>query len=167
MTEILGEEDGTFKFHQIAFVCASLNKQRQLINSYMGLGFKHWVYDNCTQTGPNPGDQDLHLTLAYNYDIIPGFEFELLYYHPHPRWRSAINIGVSHMGYHVDNVGMELYRLGRMGIKPLYRFVTLSHTNPRIKGERRFKEAMFYTAPELGFNIKAIQRIPHDSKETW
>ncbi|HEY7416186.1 MAG TPA: hypothetical protein VH593_13415 [Ktedonobacteraceae bacterium] len=152
---------------QLAFACASLDEFYSRVDLYSKNGFKNWVYDVCTQTGYGRY-KTITVHLAYNYDMYPGHEFEIVHY-SHDERNLFIDrpFVLSHIGYHTDSVEYEVRSMNFMGVKPLYKFVTLTHTNEAIVGKKRFKEALFDTRNLYGFDMKAIQRIPWESDETW
>jgi hypothetical protein len=154
-------------FHQIAFACYNPHVMADYINNWSKADYNSWTYDVCVQTGLAPG-LFIQVSLAYNYDILPGMELELVHFSK--RWKQLKfenGIALSHMAYHVHDVEAEVEAMSSAGHDAVYKFVTRSHTNPQVVGQKRFKEAIFDTSGLFGFDIKAIQRIPWDSDESW
>jgi hypothetical protein len=156
-------------FNQVSIVHTELDTWRNTRLQWMKFGFKNWAIDYCIQTGPIKSDEHVTAVLAFNFDIIPGFQYELLYWRPIVHYPHDIRSGgVSHMAYYTQNVEADVKDIqDHFGVEPWYKFVTLDHSNPYLHGKTRFKEAMWDLNDHIGMNIKAVQKIGWDSDESW
>lgn len=104
-------------------------------------------------------------TMFFCYDFGP-YELEFLHYQGFSRHQLDLMRGhskLSHMSTYVDDVREEVGEMYRnFGVLPYHRFVTQQHTNPAVAGKKRFIEAIYDTRAAFGFDIKLIQKVPHD-----
>jgi hypothetical protein len=139
---------------------------------WIDMGYRNWVVDYCVQTPP-PGSllQTVTAMLAFNFDIIPGFQYELLHWSPDdkvdiPNYNVMYD-GVSHMAYYTQDVRAETKRISeRLDREPIYKFTTLDHSNPYLHGRTRFIESLWDTSDLFGYHMKTVQKIPWDSHES-
>lgn len=163
-----------FQFHQVAMYTSMID---EAVERYTDLGFKDWTWDTAALEGVriiNGEYQDVSTTatLAFNYDILP-IEMEFLQYdskseHRH-RERAQLTVVpfISHMSVHVESVQDTMARmLQEHNMRPYHLFVTDGHTNPAVRGKKRFVECVYDTRADLGYDIKCIERIAWDSDLT-
>lgn len=154
------------KFHQVAIYSANVFES---VNMWKDMGYEDWTYDEAILSGTEwgkPGSKKAFM--AFNYDILPN-ELEFVHYSAPTRHLQDERDGnppfISHMSVMVDDVQWETLRIfNRFGMKPYHEFLTGHHTNERVKGRKRFKEAIYDTRGLLGFDLKLIQRVPWDYK---
>ena len=165
-------------FNQIGVYCQHHGEIGSLIQTFTQLDFGDWTYDVAVHYGqvfdPKHPFAVLGLQakayMAFNYEIWPGMEFELMYWehmHRNPIVRHPFaDVKGSQfvtMTWRVEDVHTEAERLRReFGLKPMYLLVSKSHTNPGIKGISRYKDIMFDTVDELGYYLRVSCRIPHE-----
>jgi len=155
-------------FHQVAMYCGSLAGMTAAIARLSDMGFTEWSHDVAHLEGTingNPASSTAYM--AFNYEVLPGIEYELLVYDGQTRWDGhlyeAPDIGmpfISHISYHVDDIDAEVAEMTERFGHPIQAFETHDHTNPRIQGKKRFNEVIFGTRELFGHDIKLIQRIP-------
>jgi hypothetical protein len=153
------------KFHQVAMYCGSVAGIERSVKMFKDMGFVNWTFDTALLDGVIDGlPAQATGYMAFNYDILPGIEYELLAYDGQTRWDLApIYHGerfISHISYHVENLEAEMADLAVLYGPPIQVFETHQHTNEVIKGVKRFKEAIFNTREHYGHDIKLIERIP-------
>jgi hypothetical protein len=129
------------------------------------LGATHWSEDHVTTRARVWGgpvvEQRAHL--AFNYQLIPGKELELIKYESGSNWldKAQVGAGLSHMGLHVENIEEATAKLedsAHAEVAIAQDAVTIAHTNPAIKDSRRYRYRIFNTRQWLGFDLKFIQR---------
>lgn len=135
-----------------------------------GQGYADWVFDTCEQRGrvidPIQGWVDFEGSAAmwFNYDVVPGIEYELLEYRGN-HWhyyaaRTAEEVGepvFSHMSMYVDDLDAYMTK-NQAGL--VQTFYTFRHTNEHLtKDGRWFKEAIYDTREQLGFDLKVMQKM--------
>ena len=152
-------------FHQVAMYCGSIGGIEHSVKEFKQMGFTNWTFDVAELDGVIGGVPALAIGyMAFNYDILPGIEYELLAYDGKTRWDGEpIFHGerfISHISYHVENLEAEMADLLTLYGPPVQVFETHNHTNEHIKGKKRFKEAIFNTRKQFGHDIKLIERIP-------
>lgn len=151
------------KFHQVAIYCLDIDAA---VARWIRMGYKNWSHDHALLDGIDRGDVILkRARMAFNYDILP-LELEYVSYMG-PRnlrdQRDGSEPFLSHLSTMVEDVDETAARLlADFGLAPYHQFVTRNHSNPHVKGKKRFKEAIYDTTPMLGFDIKLIQRVPWD-----
>ncbi len=163
------------QFTQLAVYCRKQSTLEFVVNHARALGYDEWVPDLARHYGlvgyadkpwfePKPTAIDAHM--AFNYQIIPGVEFELMYWEhvrENPRYQHPFEIDpdVPVMTYRVECTWAEEKRmLERYDLRWVYRFGTVSHENPNVFGRARYRDTMWNTYNLLGYNIRACARIP-------
>jgi catechol 2,3-dioxygenase-like lactoylglutathione lyase family enzyme len=156
---------GIYPIEQIAIACPDPEQTKRVLAAV--LGCDEWHEDQVTTEGFVFGsrvDPATTATLNFNYQLIPGKEFELLTYHDERNWLSnqpegPQTTGMSHLGLHVPDVDDVKRRMETFGYKVAQEFATTSHTNPNIAGKRQYRYVIFDTRAAFGFDLKVIQRI--------
>lgn len=164
------------KIDQVAIAVPDVSSAIRQISHLFGES--EWHRDVVVTTGTVDGQEakETVAELAFNYDLIPGVEVELIHYLSGKNWhdyrfqRVSEQPFLSHLGMHIDdqhefnNVRAVALALGFPEIQHVN---TLSHTNPAIKDSRRYEYVIFDTHRLLGFDFKIIRRkgleIDHDS----
>jgi hypothetical protein len=151
------------KFHQVAMYCGSLETMSKAIDSFTMMGFDQWTRDISHLEGEMFGKPARSIAhMAFNYQILPGIEYELLHYEGDKRWADDMPPTaqfISHLSYHVDDAIEEMRRLLPIFGHPVQTFETHDHTNVAIRGKKRFREVIYPTADLFGHDIKIIERI--------
>lgn len=159
-----------FVFHQVAIYTHNVEAS---VRGYKSLGFRGWTYDECLLKGMriiNNEWQEVstHGVMAFNYDIMP-MELEFLHYeggeHRHREREQLSRVPfISHMSVHVKSVTETMdWMRSVYSMVPYHVFVTNDHTNQMVAGIKRFIECIYDTRSMFGYDIKCIERIPHDS----
>lgn len=156
---------GIYPIEQIAIACPDPDRTKRVLASV--LGCDEWHQDEVTTEGFVFGsrvDSATTATLNFNYQLIPGKEFELLTYHDERNWLAnqpdgPQSTGMSHLGLHVPDVDEVKRRMDTYGYRVAQEFSTTSHTNPNITGKRQYRYVIFDTRKDFGFDLKVIQRI--------
>lgn len=158
-----------FVFHQVAMYT---NNFLPVMRGYHQMGYHDWTHDEATLRGvrhngarwtPAVFEAEMH----FNYEVSP-LEMEFLTYfgtgHRHEeRGRLSAVPFISHMSVHVESVpGLIHHMAVNHNMLPYHLFVTESHTNPAIRGKKRFIECVYDTRAAFGYDIKAIQRVGWD-----
>ena len=100
--------------------------------------------------------------LRFNYNVIPGKEFELLHYYDGPNFHGhRISGTISHFGLHVDKIDDHFDDFASKGFTIIQEVVTVRHTN--VPSNRRYHYAIFQH-PKLHLFIKLIERL---DPNTW
>jgi hypothetical protein len=177
-----------YQFHQVAiYVPDGID---EAVAAWKNLGYNDWIEDHAdlvgtlsdsfvstgdpfiTTTRRPPRDVVTHAHMAFNYDIMP-MELEFLHYKGESRWQGTEGRGmspfISHMSTYVDDVVMESRVLAAfLKRQPFHRFITKNHSNPGVKGKKRFIESIFDTRSLLGYDLKMIQKVDWDyPDENW
>lgn len=153
------------KIEQIAFGTTSKKAKSDLIENLSKFGWKTWSNDRVEATGIIFGVEGKNSAeLSFNYDF--GLELEILTYIDGLNWHGKRNpegkeIFLSHLGLHVSAQELETIKLIMefMGIGIAQEVYTDSHTNPVIKGKRKYHYVVFDSEEKLGFDLKLIERI--------
>ena len=144
--------------------CGSKDHMMKAIEHFIHLGATDWTFDTSRLEGTVRGiPAESHAHMAFNYQLLPGIEYELLYYEGDTRWDPPVDRGahfISHLSYHVNDIAVEIDRLVPFFGHPVQMFETHDHTNDQIKDKKRFREVIFNTRLLFGHDIKLIQRIP-------
>lgn len=95
--------------------------------------------------------------LRFNYDIVPGMEFELLTLLEGRTGQVTRESqeGMSHMGVHVTDIEAYIEAHPWLHKRPL---LQISETQSHTGTNRRYRYALIDTTAELGFVTKLIQR---------
>jgi hypothetical protein len=99
--------------------------------------------------------------LDFNYDFLPGIEFEILEYVEGRNWMEDEELpAISHFGMHVTEEELLDWKtfFEKNEIPVVQEVHTLSHTNPAIVGKRNYHYCIFNTRQTLGFDLKFIVR---------
>lgn len=162
-----------YQFHQLAMYSpAGIVPDRGPLGFWRGLGYTNWIHDTAELKGILFGEEVVTQgDMWFNYDIMP-MELELLHYNGKSRWSDTspwVKPFPSHMSTYTDDVLTDTRRLTEMlGFPPFHRFVTQRHSNPGVAGKKRFIESIFATHTVLGYDVKFIQKVPHDyDDEQW
>jgi hypothetical protein len=156
-------------YDQVAQRTRDINAQVEIFTM---LGLSQWVIDTVDAVHIykhaavyNELGESFRAHLAFNYEILPGIEFELLELVQGKSWQVMDDGGrMSHYGYHLkrdqsdtgpDSLLEELQRLRTKGILTMQVSQTLLHKNT----SRRYRYA--YVTGDLtgGIPIKIIQRL--------
>jgi hypothetical protein len=164
-------------FGQMALYCRTPEIVEDIIEKGREMGYDDWVTDIARHRGEilDTDHQQFVIKpividafMAFNYDLIQGVEFELMswrHVHDSPLHQHYFeqNGYVPVMTYRVECVFTEQDRLFReFGMRPCYRFTTVSHENPNVFGRARYRDTMYDTYDELGYNLRCCARIPHE-----
>lgn len=131
------------------------------------LGATNWILDTVKFSGKVFGEEtkSTEAILNFNYDLIPGIEFEILEYTDGDNWHKhrAIgeNIFLSHLGLHVDSfeeLACIRKRLMKAGINVAQESHTYSHENVNVPEGRSYYYLIFDSIDVLGFDLKIIHR---------
>lgn len=156
-----------YQFHQVAIFCP--NGVNAAVDHWRDLGYIGWIEDNAELKGIL-GKVEVLTTarMLFNYDIMP-MELEFLEYHGPSRWQTIPRWQqpfISHMSVYVDDVMEDTKRLtALLGQPPFHRFITQNHSNPGVRGKKRFIESIFDTRGILGYDTKLIQKVPWDYRD--
>lgn len=148
-----------FPIEQIAFV-----GRPEMLTMLKFLGAHEWHHDTVTTRARvfDSGIFEQEALLAFNYQLIPGKELEVIRYTRGENFLSESGTlgGLSHLGLHVDDMDKSTQMLrDQLGeVRIIQEAVTVRHTNPNIKDTRRYRYRIFDTRNTLGFFLKFIQR---------
>ena len=143
-----------------------------IASSQINLGLKNWVQDDVNALTIFDLDEDLHprpygdgssfpalrYQIAFNYDLIPGMEFEII--HPISGWsvhKDVKNGGFGHIGYHLpdkDTFVAHIARLLEQGGTVVQICVTTKHSS-----SKRFYQYAYVRFPNVPVPFKIIQRL--------
>lgn len=160
-------------YDQVAQRTADINAQVELFSTF---GLPQWVRDTVDavhiyldkdlvqQMDGVPVPSSFQAHLAFNYELIPGVEFELLELVQGYSYQVAEPGRMSHYGYHLkrdqtvdgpDSLLEELQRLRVLGFKTMQVSQTVAHKNT----SRRYRYAYVEGHLTGGIPIKIIQRL--------
>lgn len=165
------------EFFQIGVYCESPMFFEWMITELSAMGYDEWTFDvakHCSEV-INPGNPidwypirvDAHM--AFNYQIVPGKEFELMYWAlpkmtpigPHP-YEHLGGVHRACLTYKVESTFTEEERLWeQFSMRPMYRFVSYRHENPAIKGKARYRDTTYDTYSELGYDLRFTSKLIH------
>jgi hypothetical protein len=133
------------------------------------LGAVDWIFDTVKFSGSVFGEktESTEAKLNFNYDLIPGVEFEILEYTDGINWhedRGSIYSNlpfISHLGLHIDD--WEEFcslrnRLVASGCDIAQSADTFEHSNPDVPDTRRYHYLIMNTIHLFGFDLKLIYR---------
>lgn len=166
-----------YQFHQVAMYYPNYTQLVRALDLWDKLGHSY-TEDQATLrgktkvtdlplTGPGPEevwkDSVVEAVMLFNYDIMP-MEFEALHYRGlGHRYATAQEPLLSHFSVYTEDLEKEAAILSdALGYGPYYKFTTEGHTNPRVKGKKRFTETIFDTRSLIGADLKFIQKVPWD-----
>jgi hypothetical protein len=152
-----------FEVEQVALAVENITAA---VSRYQAAGFEEWFKDTVTLQVNNyneHGQRDSTMAvaeLAFNYQVIPGKEFELIEFKVGENFHENLSVpGLSHMGLHVDNIHSWMARYRNMYFKTLMEARTISHTGKPAETGVRYKYVILNTIKEYGFYLKLIERI--------
>ena len=162
-----------YKFHQVAFYTPKFDTA---LDAWIDLGYTSWSYDRALLKGvlnkEKPFDKpvweptETQARMAFNYDIFPtGVEVELLQYNgPLHEWktagRDAGDAFISHISVYTEDLDKEVARCEvEWGRTPYHLFTTGEHSNPRIRGKKKFTETIIPMRDIFGFDVKFISKV--------
>jgi len=151
-----------FPVDQVAIYSPNPEK---LLNLLRDLGCDEWFHDRVHAHGEVFESESGNVAdLAFNYQLIPGVEFEVLHYREGDNWIEANGVdhinGLSHLGVHVEDLDGAVRFMEARGFKIAQEVKTESHTNPHIANSRRYEYVIFDSREHLGFDLKLIKRLP-------
>lgn len=159
-----------YQFHQVAMYYPTRGQAYDAMNMWGGMGHE-FAADNATLRGSSLKDGEwVHSVtrahMSFNYTIMP-MEFEVLHYSDGDHRYAQPGFGgapfLSHFSVYTENLEREAGELADvLGFGPYYRFTTEGHTNPRVKGKKRFTETIFDTRNLIGADLKFIQKVAWD-----
>ena len=155
-----------YQFHQVAIFCPD-HGAKDAMDLYKTFGFKRWIEDSAELKGFLHGDPVVTKARMYfGYSVIGG-ELEFLEYEGPSRHQGSEGRGrspyISHMSAYVDDVRTTVSDVYIVtGRVPYHRFITQNHTNPAVAGKKRFIEAIYDTRELIGYDLKFIQKVPHE-----
>jgi hypothetical protein len=163
----LPEVEGIFglHFHQVAICTNDIGRSIDVLST---LGFSTWSRDEATLVGTYAGKPcTMEAQMAFNYQVLNGKELEFVRYfgHPEPRFGGKLRSGnggpfISHISAYVDDIAVACGRVAdERGMVPIHRFNTSAHKNPQVVGKKFFREAIFNSYEDFGFNIKLIEKV--------
>jgi len=126
------------------------------------LGVKGYVKDQVAATGLVRGEVASNKAdLRFNYDFVPGIEFEVLHYVDGKNFVEHHTPCAAHLGVHVTQEELvDIQATFRsIGIPVLQEVFTTSHSNPAIAGIRRYHYVIYATRDLLGLDLKFINRL--------
>lgn len=131
--------------------------------------------DNLIMKGESNGSdvKDMPLELAFNFEIIPNFEFELItsssdfHWHEEIISRTCHPFFLSHLGSYVtrDNLNKIKDEMETLGVRVLQHTISSGHSNPRSDGTvRSYEDIIFDTEQIFGFRLKLSSPSKDDTK---
>lgn len=149
------------KFDQIAIVSDVDFRLKSVFDGLM-LGDTEWFKDVVEAKGVIWRNGLIKVenraVLQFNYDIIPGKEFELIAYVDGLNFLEWVPPGmVSHMASHVIDIENHRQLLQLKGWHLIQEVVTQSHTSPKVPDDRRYHYAI-YEHPAVKYRLKLIER---------
>lgn len=161
------------KFHQVAIYHYD---PKAAVEMWIDLGYTNWHEDTALLKGSEWGEESSkHGHMFFNYDILP-LELEYVRYTTSRRHTNDGRSGkppfLSHLSVYVEDIGYEVARIeSEYSWAPYHKFVTQDHTNPNVRGKKRFMEAIYNLNGLLGYDVKMIQRVswdmPDDQVRAW
>lgn len=154
-------------YDQVAQRTSDISAQIELFKSF---GLQQWVRDTVDATHIYLSSEvdlvepSFQAHLAFNYELIPGVEFELLELVKGYSYQVAEPGRMSHFGYHLkrdqsesgpDSLLEELQRMRTFGIQTMQVSQTVAHKNT----SRRYRYAYVQGHLTGGIPIKIIQRL--------
>lgn len=162
-----------YQFHQVAMYYPNMSQAQDAMNMWQLMGHD-FAADEATLRGnsKHSGSWFQSVTRAhmfFNYTIMP-MEFEVLHYSDGDHRYAQPGFGgepfLSHFSVYTENLEKESGELADvLGFGPYYRFTTEGHTNPRVKGKKRFTETIFATRALIGADLKFIQKVAWDYQD--
>lgn len=147
--------------HKVDQVALFTDDMDTTISEYKKLGFDKWIFDEVytiQQTGLSLASRsNFCVQLAFNYDILPGgVEFEILELIEGdtvqlPRDWEQMKSGLSHYGFHVDDIDDAIAKFAHNGYRLMATIDTTWHSN----APNKYRYAYMDTR-KLGFISKLI-----------
>ena len=165
----------TIKIGQVAIGVPRGQSEKMVSEIREKLGAIEWVFDTVKFSGDVFGKNtdDTEAKLNFNYDLIPGVEFEILEYVRGSNWHeerldafSGQPI-ISHLGLHIDDWDefCEVRdKLLGAGIEIAQEANTFSHSNENIPSNRKYHYLILDTIFLFGFDLKLIYRRNTDDE---
>ena len=144
-------------FEQIAIHVPDVD---EAVERYVKMGFGKWVQDMVSAHNVFADLESLHgssfvVDLAFNYNIVPGKEFELISPVEGRSCQLQACPSLSHMGFHVEDLESVLLRWSDGG----YVISQLTQTTHHTGTKRRYWYAFVDAWKQLGYFVKIIQRF--------
>jgi hypothetical protein len=170
-----------YQFHQVAMYYPTFDQAHEAMAMWNGMGHE-FAEDSATLRGSTRVRSEWKRSVTqarmfFNYTIMP-MEFEVLHYssgdHRYTQNKfdddgryTHTSTGeapfLSHFSVYTENLEREAGELADvLGFGPYYKFTTEGHTNPRVKGKKRFTETIFDTRALIGADLKFIQKVAWD-----
>lgn len=164
-----------FRIEQVAIAPKNPKAAIELLSEMGIINPEGWIYDVASgrgaiahwdesePSGPIYDFKEIVGSLAFNYDLLAGKEFEVLEYgESQDNWllhNGGLN-SVSHFGMHCEeeelDYWIEFFKIRNIPIAQRVR--TESHTNLSIQGKREYEYVIFDTREIIGVDIKLIVR---------
>jgi len=134
------------------------------------LGAVDWIHDTVKFSGEVDNDKTecTVANLNFNYDLIPGVEFEIIEFIDGINWHEFRNSNqpdtpfISHLGLHIDDYDEfdeVKNKLLKAGLNIIQEANTFEHSNPKVPDNRKYHYLIFDTLNAFGFDLKLIYRI--------
>ena len=152
------------KIEQVAIVAANIEEK---IRKFKSIGYKDWVFDTVTFDGTtyekdgtaNKVENGI-AKLAFNYEILPGKEFEILEYKKGRSWHDVYGLAdgsLSHMAFHTKNLEKSVQEQVSAGWEIVQKIETKKHENENIS-DRKYKYVIM-KKEGIPFFLKIIFRV--------
>ncbi len=127
------------------------------------LGAKNWVEDIVYSEGMIKGKRITNtLKLNFNYELGP-YEFEILEIVKGVSFQNNLKKpGISHFGWHVEDVELKRKELEKEGYTNVGFMKTKTHSNAK-----NLYHYVFLENKELGIFLKLIQRLPGKNQSVY
>jgi len=151
--EICGENPD-----QLAFYVSDIEKA---VAAYTGIGLSCWYRDRVCAVDLIR-QQEFVVDLAFNYDFLPGIEFEIISIVEGETVQipyaggcgNRDQTGLSHIGFHVEDISAASGRFEDSGFSLMSRVETISHSGT----DRLYRYDFMDTREAFGFITKLIMR---------
>jgi hypothetical protein len=173
---------GGAEFFQLGLYCDSAKALSEFVEVCTEYGADRWTYDVAVHNGEllSPSNvwqpttswwpMAIRAHMAFNYQLIPGKELELMYWEPiyketrpHPFAQLGDDVAQVCWTYKVEDTFTEEQRLrSLLGMHPSYKFMSIKHDNPAIDGLARYRDTMYDTYDSLGYNLRFSAKLPHE-----
>lgn len=148
------------EIEQVAIVVPDIDVAVGLYDRLFGT--TKWVRDDveAANVGGSLGGSKFSARLAFNYELVPGKEFELIQIVSgrsiQQNLRPAYAPGLSHLGLHVEDIDAWLAERPEFASVGMHQMVmTRNHSGT----SRRYRYALLKTERTHGFVLKLIQRV--------
>jgi hypothetical protein len=162
----------TFKIEQIAIAPINPVAARLLLNRIFPIT-KPWTEDTVHAKGTvaGIGDEENVADLAFNYEMMPGVEFEVLDYIEGENFVDDATNGtrniVSHFGTHCKEEELNEWKafFDSIGVSIVQEVWTQHHTSEYLQQKgRKYHYCIFGTRDLIGTDLKFIVRIEKDAQ---